>query len=695
MNSVEVPGSVMFWVFTDQVIEHPTILRAQFLELQAAGFNALMGFVRASRYGLEDPRVVEAVKYAGELCQAHDISFWFTLDPRWSARQLGQQLHSGLTVILCGEGIYAQQVPQIQPIRENRYNLRFLVRPRQTHICQDVAIHFWPRGLERVYAFPLNRPYYHPTEIIDLTDSSRFFFNARASYVEAFGNFTPPTAEPWAVMAFFKFDTNFFDFSNPTHLELYLKLVQHYASAGVMLDYLTWDEPGFYCLFGAYPFSPAIAAGFRSQTNQDLTSQIWKLVLNTQDGSHIFFRNQYFSQLQTIVQAAHQQTLTLARHLWSPAIQSGIHYTWHFETADMADMNHGSMDLWRSLECLDAGFTDLGGINDLRDPAAERYSHLAAMLIATQSLAKFSRQQQGFLNLWTVGEDDGTGYQNQIMNHGVNLLQLFSLRWLAHAYGPVGLIGSEASFLETDFCPGYPNHSTWRDFPKWNQRLLTTRQQHRGQFPTSNILVIFPVESLYAIGNPSVNPIARELFNLLLWLLDHHYAVDWLSASQLKSVSFNDHQFFYKDFNYQLIIYPYGTVIPTGITALLNQSAGQILYGYRWPQSDASGQPVTVPTPNYFANLTELSQLLERKPALILVEAPGATWVTVIQSLRQQVVALCPARVGGTLSGNVVFQGQKVELPAGAEFVQIIFGADFQPHILTAPAEIGSSAPRI
>ncbi len=675
------PGTVMFWIFTDKVIEDTSILQSQFHHLRAAGFAGLMAFVRASRYGLEDPLVIQAVKKASELCQEHQIKFWFTLDPRLPARYNNHNFEKGLTILFCGETVSAQQVPHLQPVENGRFNNRFQIKARPTHISQDVAITFMPQGIERVFAFPANLSSYSPEEVIDLTNQTRFFYNGRDNYIEAFGSFQPADDQKWSVVAFFKFDSTAYDFSNSQHFYNYIKLLNRYADSGIHLDALTWDEPGYYCVFGAYPYSNEIQKHFEADQLK-FSENLWKFILPAADQSHIEFRNKYFSFLQTSVIQRHQEALQLSKQLWSEQLEGGIHYTWHFESADMADMNHGSMDLWRSLEFLESGFTDLGGINAQRNPDNPYYANLAAMLVTTQSLAKFSSGKKGYLNLWTVEQDDGSGYQNAIMNHCVNLMQVFSLRWLAHAYGPVGLIDEEGSFLGSGYCPGYPNHSTWKDFPTWNQRLLAGENEVGGQLPFANILVVFPVETLYGLGGPAANPISLNVFKLILWLLDRHYMIDLVSPSLMKSGYWDGSSFQLMDQQYDAIIYPYPQVIPSNLLMLLTTVPEKLIYGFCAPKCDTTGQPLDLKIANYFKDFNELQQLITNLSVKRPVQAPEKSWVSLIKLEEKTIISVAPARYNVAYSGNVSYQDQSVELKISKGLSRIQFQPGKAPEII-------------
>jgi hypothetical protein len=197
----------------------------------------------------------------------------------------------------------------------------------------------------------------------------------------------------------------------------------------------------------------------------------------------------------------------------------------------MCDMNHGSMNLWETAPAKSGGFVDLGAVNKLRDNESPWYSNFGAMSVVVASLGKLNEHPLAYNNLWTVGDDDGQGWQKKIMEHCVKVMALFGTRWLAHAYGPVGTIGQERTFLGTPELPGYPEHSTWPAFPTWNAFLSEALNETGGRLPKANLLVLYPVESMYALADHRADKVAEEIFAFILSLLDNHFHVDVLATT--------------------------------------------------------------------------------------------------------------------------------------------------------------------
>jgi hypothetical protein len=333
-------------------------------------------------------------------------------------------------------------------------------------------------------------------------------------------------------------------------------------------------------------------------------------------------------------------------------------------------MNHGSLDLWQAARSKTGGFVDLGGIEKLRDPASPWNANLAAMSVICASLGKQSSGGYAYNNLWTVGDDEGQGWQATVMDHCVNTMALFGTRWLAHCYGPVGTIGEERSFLGSPPMPGYPDHSTWRYFPVWNRRLDAHLQTVDHKLPTSNVLVIFPVEALYALAGPAADSTAMAIFELLLALVDNHYHVDVLAPSACTGSRWAQGEYLVGESRYRAVITPF-----------MNAQQSKSLCLSRRTQVfsiDSAGRAASDRVLEWLAGITDLRPVL----------APKGSWVTMTQYQDGFVVTLSPARHGYRYCGSVSVYGQVVELREECSgLTRILVSADAKTQILTNSAD--------
>jgi hypothetical protein len=378
-----------------------------------------------------------------------------------------------------------------------------------------------------------------------------------------------------------------------------------------------------------------------------------------------------------------------ARRLWGRSVEVGIHDTWHFESADMCDMNHGSLDLWESVRAKTGGFVDLGGVQVLADSASPAYANLAALSVTAASLGKMLRRPMAWNNLWTVGEDDGDGSQYRAMDHCVKVMALFGTRWLAHAYGPVGTVGQERSFLGSPPLPGYPDHSTWRFFPEWNKFLGSQILAVEGRLPKSNILVLFPTETLYGLGDTRADGVAGGVFDLLLALLDNHYHVDLIGSRQVLGGRWKGGRFVLGPLSYETVVFPYPGVIDADCLKLMQGGGSSVRYVFGAPAVTTSGKTVRGTRARFAADAGLLLSDLSAESALVPVRGPRQSWITMTPLDDGLVVSLAPSRAGLSFGGVVEFGGRSVTIEQTGALVRIHFPPAGAPRLLTHPTVTG------
>jgi hypothetical protein len=672
MRQQTTPDTLMVWTLTDRVLEHPDVLAQQFEEIRAKGFGGVATYVRCSRYTWNDPCAQSALRTIGRLCRRARMAHWTGPDPRFVSRTLIAH-GEGLTVLLFGDRSRADVVPHIVPATGGEFSVRCYLSPRHVHTLNEVAIEYEPLGIVRVFAFPSLQG--AADKVLDVTRHAHFFYNARDRYVEAFGKLPKRCTGAWSVLAFFAARTNHADYSNPEQMRHYLTLLRNLKRAGCAADGIMWDEPGFTCTYGTLPYSPAMRKTYERQHSAPLERELWKLALDAADDSHVPVRTTYYRAVQESLNRANRITTNSLKRIWGTTTASGIHDTWHFESADMCDMNHGSLDLWAAAKTKTGGFVDLGGVDKLRDPRSPWYAHLAAMNVIAASLGKISAGGYAYNNLWTVGDDDGEGWQTAVLAHCADAMALFGLRWMAHAYGPVGTIGEERTFLGSPFLPGYPDHSTWPAFPVWNRKLSAhlTAVDHR--LPAANVLVLFPVETYYALAGPRADAASAELFRLILDLLDAHYQVDVLSPSACRRARWSGRQLALGTLRYDAVLFPSASVIPPSLAGLLNSNKAILFIGSR-PERRTDGRRCTFPSPPLAKTFQEVAQWLAEIPGTHDLEAPEGSWATVTNLPSGTVISLMPARLEMRFRGPVRLGGRTAELPEQSALVRVLFPAD-------------------
>ncbi len=680
------PHSVMVWSITDELIENETVRVAQFMDIIEAGFGGVMAFVRCSRYSWADPEARRALAHIEKICSMNGVQCWVVPDPRLVSHEL-RRGRIGLELLLFGNSSRASVVPNTVPLEEGKFSVRCDLPPRHVHTLTEVAVEFTPIGLERVFAVRPGDGALARRDVVDITSHARMFYNARDRYVEAFGSWRPAGREEWRILAFFHVSTNHVDFSDFTQLRRYEQMLAGLKRARSRLHGVAWDEPGFTCVYGSLPYSRTIKKRYATIRGGHPSADLWKMAFDAEDGSHIPVRVAYYRSVGDSLREAERRFYIASRRLWGPDVLVGIHDTWHFESADMSDMTHGSLDLWESAGTKSGGFVDLGGVQALADPDSPYYANLAALSVLASSLGKLSPGLFAYNNLWTVGDDAGTGSQWAALEHCARIMGLFGTRWLAHAYGPAGTIGQERTFLGSPPLPGYPHHSTWKGFSRWNTMLKGQLDLAENRLPEANLLVIFPVETMYALGDARANDAAASIFRLILALLDNHYHVDLIGSTRAAEGRWRQGKFTLGGRGYHIIIYPFPSVVGGALYATLREEKDRVLYMYGAPAITAEGVRLRPGRTDMALKDQEIFDRLAGEESLRPVRAPAGTWVTMTRHSGGILVAVAPSRVSHAAAGVVSFNDASVSIPPSQAVRRILFVPGEGPRLLDeAPA---------
>jgi hypothetical protein len=674
------PATLMVWTLTDEVIENKEKLESQFHEIHQSGFGGVAAYVRCSRYSWNDPPARAAFRVISRLCRKHDMACWLGPDPRFVSRQLIGS-HGGMEVLLFGDRPRAEHFPNLAIPSDGKFNVRCSLEPRHVHTLNEVAIEYYPRGIARAFAIHESPDAQVPDKVIDVSKRVQFFYNARLRYVEAFGTIPELKQEGWRVLVFFHAETSHVDYSNPQHIRRYLSMLATLKREGVAADGIMWDEPGYTCTYGTLPFTGPILREYHHRTGKTLLDDLWKLVLPSDNDGHVRVRCSYYEAVQMTLNAANAATTKEIHRLWGVKAESGIHDTWHFESADMCDMNHGSLDLWKAMKAKTGGFVDLGGIDQLRQPDDPWYSHLAAMNVICASLGKMSKRRFAYNNLWTVGDDDGEGWQTTIMNHCVDTMAIYGLRWMAHAYGPVGTIGEERSFLGSPELPGYPLHSTWPHFPEWNKRLSAHLVAVEDKLPESKVLVVFPVESLYALAGQPADIVAREVFRLILKLVDHHFQVDVHSLSLCRDGQWKKNEFILGDSRYRAVVFPFPQILPPDGLSFVKRGTKNVFLMGGQPKRLTNGHACVVKGIQSGNSIDSVLDWLDTLPGARTLEAPERSWATITKLRDGAIISVCPSRHGYMFSGRLAYGDSSVVLPEHSGLTRVFFPRGGEPEI--------------
>ncbi|MBI5647798.1 MAG: hypothetical protein HY962_12785 [Ignavibacteriae bacterium] len=654
------PHTVMVWALTDSRIEDTAMLRADLHDIAEKGFEGVAAFVRCSRYMWTDAAALRALYAASSYCCDRGLAFWFGADPRLAAPKL-QSRAKPLHILAYGAHPSAAE-PLYAPVTGGRFLLSCSTTPRPTHILPGGAVHYTPLGLERVYALRAGVSLLREgRDVVDITTRAHVHHNVREGRVEAFGRWDPPDSGAWEVLVFFRFETNQFDYSNPSSMARYLRALESAARAGIRCDAVLWDEPGYGCAPCALALPRGSSAPFGVVRN-NMSGALWRVAREADDGSHAGPRSTHARVLQETVDSARAAMVDAARRIWGRAVMTGMHDTWRWESADMTDMRHGSMDLWRAAQASSGGFVDLGSAQLLADPDSPFRANLAAMLHVGTALGRRSTRRCVYNNLWV---SDGAG-TTRALDACVDAMAAFGHGWMAHIYGPAGVLGDEDSFLGLPFTPGYPRHGDWPRFTEWTQRLRAHHHLTGGALPEANVLLAFPIESLYAAGPRAASAQADVLFRLILALADAHYLVDVAPEYDLAALRSRGARLALQGREFDAVITTARAALPRAARA----------HDPRVIQAQLPAPGEAQLADNGTSLIEAVLRALEALPAARRVSGPRGSWITLTRTSRGLLATLCAARPGTRYGGLLRVDGATIRLPRGGGLRRVLFDPD-------------------
>ena len=650
------PQSSMMWALDDRAIEDRSVREHGAEDILRAGFDGIIVFVRGSRYTWADPEAVEALAHVTAYARSRGMIFWLGADPRFISRRLISG--DGKRVVVSGDATVPRRTPLMGRVADRQFSVRCRIRKRTVHTMNEVAVIYHPVGIYHARLFDDAMD-----DGVDITAATHFFYNANEEYVEAFGALDRTVTRNARVMVVFHFQTNHFDYGNDRHRIGYLEELSLLHSQGVQPHAIVWDEAGYPCVRGCFPITEDMCR----HGGNDQCGAVWKLLRDSRSGDHVPYRLAYHGALQQEINEAKTFCNSALERRGMPFRIDGIHDTWRWESADSADRLHGSLDLWKSNHTNSAGFVDLGSVQLLKDPEADFYANLAGISATALSLGRQSRFRTAFNNLWTVGEDET---QCAVLDHCMNILALFGLRWIAHIYGPSGVIGEHASFLGLDATPGYPDHSTWNRMPEWNTRLQGHRMLVEQSLPQPDVFMVFPLQTLSVLKKTLADAVFHDIFRLILTLTDHHYTVELVSyteyARKRRSLPGSGHAT-HTIFPYPLNRKSFERISRRSTVQPVVYGSAELTKNIR--EIKPGGAPV-VETDR------ELVSLLDSRLEPRILIAPPHCWATRTPTSHGMVLTLAPARYGRTFQGTLIFGGTRVDIPRQRGLCRVLFNAD-------------------
>jgi len=674
MITPSIPATMMMWALDDRPILDAGMLRESYEDIRSRGFEGIELFVRCSRFSWADEAARRAIAKISGWCLEDGLAFWLGADPRFVAEGLHKARHR-MTVLAYGDST----TPRIAPVLRNigqggRYRDRCLIEPRVTHILSGGAVQFRFEGIERVFAVKTVSGGCAVESVVDITETARprFIGIDLGKAIEIEGEWRAPNHGRWRVLRFLRFTTNQYDFAHAPSAAEYAELLRLLKRENADADGLLWDEPGYICREGVLPFSDGIRRLVAERHGRDWESHVWRLAMDADDGSHTATRLQYYRAVQDTVMTAQEQAKRDAVSAWKKPLVLGIHDTWRWESADMNDMLHGSLDLWRSLRIKTGAWVDLGSIDLLESPRSHFHKNLAMNAALGASLARRASPQLAHNNLWIGGDGQDDATRNSIMLHCIRVLAAFGHCWTAHIYGPAGILDDAASFLGLPAVPGYPGHGTWKELPAYVSLLKSHRSLTGGALPKADVLMVFPVESMYMLGPSRASKAADEIFSLVLALLDAHVQVDIAAPTA------------FADYSPPLpladaikaILLPHCAELTPGLKIFIASRSIETIFLFGKPCPDRDGGEDFGIRASFLPDLACLRDFILKRPDLKSGEAPRGSWLTVTRLPQADLITLCPARHGRKYGGVLEHMGTRLRVPASSSMQRFVFHPD-------------------
>jgi hypothetical protein len=655
MENVIGKGAMIFWHLQDKQIENHDQIKKEFFDIKDRGFIGIVVGIRGTRYEHSDIKVTVALEYISSLAKKHNLLNWVFLDPRFANRFLIDKTGDFVdNLITTNRGQHFDGTnPSASKIKDGKYLVRIeWILKRHTHMFIDVSLHYEPLQIEKVFLFNVSGGKAQKKSIKDITKDAKFFVNYNEDYVEIFGE-TDKKYEGWNVVAFPRFRTNVMDYASPKVQKEFNKFIDIYYKRRFKIDGIAWDEPGYYAEFGRFPVSKYIYSKFKAKYGYDLRDKLYAILLNVDDNSHIKVRNNYYSLIEDFVFDAQKYLWEYAKKKY-PDVDSGVHHTWHGEFGGTEDMVHGSFDIWKGLKSVSGGFTDMGGAETLACKGDNLYEHYVSNMVIAKSLAKFGKYDQAYFNLWGVDYDGSNPkYPSNVMDYWVDLMCVFSNKWLAHAYGNTGIMNADRGFG-----PGYPFHNTWIKFNLLNRKIDTVEKLTKLKPTIANVLLVFPVESLKAIGNLSGNETAKKIHELIYKLTYQGFSIDVISPQLFADGKYNGKEYVYKNNKYRFVICPFLNVIPKEaekILTVLKKNKFNIYFDATPPKFDTDGKKVNFNCKSRFDVFKEPEKDLERLGLKKLIEGPKSAFTTFRYVGKDIVFTLCPNAFQVSYEGEIRF----------------------------------------
>jgi len=185
---------------------------------------------------------------------------------------------------------------------------------------------------------------------------------------------------------------------------------------------------------------------------------------------------------------------------------------------------------------------------------------------------------------------------------------------------------------------------------------------------------------MYSLANEQADVLAKEIFRLLLYLVDHHYHVDVLSSTLAGKGTWRQDRLCVGASQYEMVLLPFADIIAKEVWSRVQLRPDRCCFIYRKPVCTAGGQAIPV-AQGYIDQVEDLYTLLDGGAGLRPVQAPDNAWVTLTQGAEGDSISLAPARYGVKYSGEVHYGKKSYNVPPTDEFIRIFFPHHGDPRL--------------
>jgi hypothetical protein len=635
-------GAFAIWKWRDQEIENPSLLRKQLLEMYSRGFSGVLVSFGPARYEFLDRRVIRAVAQAGQWAKKRHLAFWFQADPRQASRafisRTGERTENLLVARSPKDGLNPNK-PNIVRVVDHRFELRYEIPRVHSSRIREVSVHFEPSGLERAFIFQMEKGVIQKDTIQDITPACQFFTNLAQGYAEVFGEIRIPEGGEWWSIAFPKFYTNLYDFAGRQSNDLLLPFIEDLFDACTQLDGITWSdgEVGYIADLGRFPVSLSLYNSFKIEYGYDLRDVLYGLILPLDDGSHARIRCDYYNLLMSTVFGAQRDFYQMI-HSFFNGLAVGIHHTWHYDTQRTNELVRGSIDPWQGLEQVSSTFIDVAETKMRIDQS----NGILSTLIITKSLGIYSDTQNAYINLTEAN------LTKKELVYWVDMISLYSVQYLA-------TFDNEIEREDKQQTKNDEKTANTVDFEKLNRRIHDIRKITRFKFPEANVALIYPTETIAAIGTKGAEKIIQSISSLVSKLTLEGIQLDVISSAFLKKGRISDNKFHIQTRSYDWIIFPYPEVLHPEVLEIilkLDKCSFPVFLGGCKPRITSTGKPIHHDLPVSFdPKDKDLSSLLGEgiKPVFV---GPKNGLATQIRQKNETLYLFCPKEFGSQVSGK-------------------------------------------